>query len=220
MERVPEPELMEDDLQAEAYARADFDEPNALFCQSLLDRLELPEPARVVDLGCGPADIPVRLARLRPSWVLDAVDGSRAMLRHANDRIRKEGLSHRIRIHCSMLPVLALPEAGFDLIISNSLLHHLPDPSLLWREVARLARPGALLALMDLRRPDSTEEAMALVEHYSAGEPEVLRRDFTASLLSAFTPNEVREQLRQAGLEKVEVAVISDRHLFACGSIG
>ncbi len=220
MERVPEPELMEDDLQAEAYARADFAEPNTLFCQTLLDRLDPPERARVVDLGCGPADIPVRLARLRPAWTLDAVDGSPAMLRHASDRVRDEGLSDRVHIHCSLLPALSLPEAEFDLVISNSLLHHLPDPSLMWREVSRLARPGALLALMDLMRPDSREAAENLVERYSGGEPEVLRHDFAASLLAAFTPDEVREQLRETGLEKVDVAVISDRHLFAYGFIG
>ena len=52
MKRIPEPELMDDELQAEAYAKADSTEPNALFCATLFDRLAAPERARVVDLEC------------------------------------------------------------------------------------------------------------------------------------------------------------------------
>jgi len=219
VERVPEPELMDDELQAEAYARADFAEPNALFCRSLLDRLPVPERAHVVDLGCGPADIPVRLARSRPAWVFDVVDGSAAMLRHASELIESAGLSDRIATRCATLPAPELAAAGYDVVISNSLLHHLPDPYVFWKEVIRLARPGALLAVMDLMRPASAEAARALVDRYSGDEPEVLRRDFNASLLAAFTPDEVREQLQRYGMEGMTVETISDRHLFVSGRL-
>lgn len=211
---------MEDDLQAEAYANADFAEPNSLFCENLLSRLETPGRARVVDLGCGPADIPVRLARARPSWILDVVDGSSAMLRHARERIEYEGLSGRIRTHCQVVPAPALRKAAYDIVISNSLLHHMSEPSLFWEEVKRLARPGGTVAVMDLMRPASRAAAWAVVERYSGAEPEVLKRDFFASLLAAFTLREVKEQLLRSGLKGIKVTTVSDRHLFAFGSIG
>jgi ubiquinone/menaquinone biosynthesis C-methylase UbiE len=219
VKRFPEPELMEDDLQAEAYAKADFVEPNCLFCENLLSRLHPPERARVVDLGCGPADIPVRLARARPSWILDVVDGSPAMLRHARERIENEGLSGRIRTHCQVVPAPALRQAAYDIVISNSLLHHMPEPGVFWKEIVRLARTGGMVAVMDLMRPASRAVARALVERYSGAEPEVLKRDFFASLLAAFTPREVEEQLRQCDIGNLKVEIISDRHLFAFGSI-
>ena len=41
--------------------------------------------------------------------------------------------------------------AGYDVIFSNSLLHHLPDPLPMWREIRRLARPGTIVFVRDLR---------------------------------------------------------------------
>ena len=68
--RTPEPELMDEAEQARAYAEADFDEPNAAFIErveAVLEAHPVPAEARVVDLGCGPADIAVRLAERHPA---------------------------------------------------------------------------------------------------------------------------------------------------------
>ena len=70
---------------------------------------------------------------------------------------------------------------------------------------------------MDLARPDSEQDARALVDQYSGDEPEVLREDFYNSLLAAYTVGEVREQLRAAGLGHLEVEMCSDRHWIASG---
>ena len=53
----------------------------------------------------------------------------------------------------------------------------------------------------------------------SAGEPEVLRRDFEASLCAAYTPDEVREQLEVRDLGGLSVEVVSDRHWIAWGAL-
>ena len=57
------------------------------------------------------------------------------------------------------------------------------------------------------------------MEQYSAGEPEVLKRDFHNSLLAAFNPAEVRAQLQAADLHELEVTIISDRHLLVSGRV-
>ena len=72
---------------------------------------------------------------------------------------------------------------------------------------------------MDLMRPDSPGDVDSLVEQYSAGEPEVLKRDFHASLCAAFTADEVRSQLRVAGLPNLRVEIVSDRHLTVTGKV-
>lgn len=218
MQRVVEPELMDGTEQAEAYARADFSEPNAAFCDHLAELLSPPpKRARVLDLGTGPADIPIRLARRFDSWAFEAVDGSAAMLAHASNAVRAAGLDGRIRLIHAVLPSTELGK-GFDVILSNSLLHHLHDPTVLWRSVTSAARPGAVVLVMDLRRPDSTDAARALVDLHAAREPEVLRRDFHNSLLAAYTPVEVERQLVDHGLN-LEVRATSDRHLIVRGTL-
>jgi SAM-dependent methyltransferase len=212
---------MESAEQALAYAEADFSEANGLFIQ-LLKRLE-PGPlpgAQALDLGCGPADIPIRFLRAYPQAQCDALDGSAAMLEHARSALDQlPGLAPRCRLLCQSLPCPDLRRAHYDLVLSNSLLHHLHDPQVLWRTVREAGKPGALVLVMDLMRPASAAWAEALVATYAADAPEVLRNDFRNSLFAAFEPQEVVAQLREAGLGALEVGVVSDRHLAISGRL-
>jgi hypothetical protein len=52
---------------------------------------------------------------------------------------------------------------------------------------------------------------------YSGDEAEILKRDFYNSLLAAYRPDEVRGQLSEAGLDFLEVDVVSDRHFVVWG---
>lgn len=217
--RSPEPkELMDDEVQALAYAQADFDAPHTNIMRFF--QAAMPsgfDAARAIDLGCGAADISIRLSRIHPRCSVDAVDGSKAMLSHAATSIKAAGLERQIRIVQASLPCQSLPQRHYDLVVSNSLLHHLYHPEVLWQTLCQVARPGAFLFIADLIRPDSPEHALSLVEKYAAGDPDILRRDFHNSLLAAFTIDEVREQLARAGLEYLTVRAISDRHLIVHG---
>lgn len=215
MDRVPEPELMNDEAQARAYAEADFAEPNQRFVDRFLAQAPALDAGAVVDLGCGPGDIALRIARARPGLSLTGVDGAEAMLALA--RAATGELAGRVRWHRALVPDTGLARE-FDAVISNSLLHHLHDPAGLWTAVAALGRPGAEVLVVDLARPASTEDARALVDAYAAGEPEVLRTDFYNSLLAAFTVEEIRGQLETAGLA-LAVETISDRHLAISGRL-
>ncbi len=220
MERIPEPELMDDAEQARAYAAADFEEPHSRFIELFGDCFGTETPgARVLDLGCGPADITVRFARAYPCATVDGIDGAAAMLREGERRVREAGLEGRVRLVEGYLPDCEAPQREYDIVISNSLLHHLPDPMVLWEAVNRWARPGALVFVMDLMRPQSLEEARWMVDEYVAGEPEVLRQDFHNSLLAAWRPDEIREQLAAADLSHLTVEAVSDRHLIVHGIV-
>ena len=219
MQRVPEPEeLMDDAQQALAYARADFSEANRLFVD-LIERLEPTGlQGRLLDLGCGPADIPLALARRHPALTIDALDGARSMLDLARQKLTADpDAARRIRLLCEYLPCSDLPSDGYDLAASNSLLHHLVDPAVMWQTVTRCARPGARVLVMDLARPESATAVDALVETYAMDAPEVLRRDFRNSLFAAYTVQEVERQLHSAGLAALRVSMVSDRHLAVSG---
>lgn len=221
MKRRLEPELMEGAEQALAYAEADFSEANSLFLE-LLGRLE-PGPlhgARALDLGCGPADIVIRFLRAYPHARCDALDGAAAMLAHARATLaQRPGIAQRCTLIHDRLPSARLPAGHYDLILSNSLLHHLHDPRVLWRTVRESARPGGLVLVMDLMRPASAAWAEALVATYADDAPDVLRNDFRNSLFAAFEPGEVAAQLAEAGLSRLEVSVVSDRHLAVSGRL-
>jgi len=218
--RILETELMEDEVNVAAYAAADFDVANSLFVTLLLRcASNASARARVVDLGCGPGDIAVRLAQAQPGWQIDAVDGSPVMLRYARRALDRADLHGRVRLVQARLPSPALERAAYDVIVSNSLLHHLPDPVALWRWLRRLAKPSADVLMMDLCRPASREQARALVETNSPHEPEVLKDDFVRSLLAAHTVAEVRQQLAAAGLDELVVEQVSDLHLVVRGRL-
>jgi ubiquinone/menaquinone biosynthesis C-methylase UbiE len=222
VERILEEELMIDPTQAGAYAAADFSEPNQAFCDFLFARFaDLPSNCHVVDLGCGPADIVRRLAAMKPSWTFTAIDGSAAMLEQAKLTLQDLEVSARVQLIRARLPDLpgAVTEQRYDVVLSNSLLHHLPDPSVLWRTVQALGKPKATILVGDLLRPESLEAARSIVDAYAAEEPEILRRDFFQSLCAAFTAEEIAAQLETAGLTSLRFEPVSDRHGYVFGTL-
>lgn len=209
---------MLDDEQVRAYAAADFSEPNSRFVTLLRERLvDLPLRGRALDLGCGPADLTIRIAQALLEWTVDGVDGSEPMLVLGRAAVARAGLETRVRLHRVVLPERLLEKRGYDLVVSNSLLHHLDDPAVLWEAIrASLVRGGSTL-VMDLLRPASRDEAEALVATYAANELPVLRRDFFNSLCAAYRPEEVRSQLLRAGLGHLRLETVSDRHFAVFG---
>lgn len=219
-QRIPEPELMDEPVQAAAYAHADFEQPHSWFVELLLQHFPDPDFAgRVIDLGCGPADISLRVAKAWPHCELLGVDGAEVMLEHGREAIAAAGLQERVALRRSLLPDSGLAAAQYDAVISNSLLHHLHQPQVLWQTIRALAAPGCRVFIMDLMRPASADQAAGLVQVYAGEEPEILRRDFYNSLLAAFRPDEVARQLQEAELGTLTVAAVSDRHLAIHGVV-
>ncbi len=219
MQRIQEEELMLDPDQARAYAAADFEKPHTMFVELFRDVFNMvADNTHVLDLGCGTGDISFRFARAWQHCNVHGIDGSDAMLLHAENALAEElSLQGRVRFFKGMLPEPDLPRPQYDIIISNSLLHHLPDPAVLWQTVKAFAGPGALVFIMDLKRPESVDGAARLRDTYALGEPEQLRQDFYNSLLAAFEPAEIQAQLYNASLAGLNVQDVSDRHLVISG---
>ena len=214
MQRIPEPELMSDAEQALAYANADFEEPHNHFIELLKSSVgeRIPTSGEVIDLGCGAADISIRFARVFPTIMIDALDGSEAMLDEGRKAVSSAELAGRINLIHGLLDRSVLKNKTYSLIFSNSLLHHLHDPMILWNSIENAAGKP-LVFIMDLIRPENDTKVNELVREYASEEPEILQRDFKNSLKAAFTPGEVVLQLATAGLRDLEVDVVSDRHM-------
>jgi 2-polyprenyl-3-methyl-5-hydroxy-6-metoxy-1,4-benzoquinol methylase len=116
-----------------------------------------------------------------------------------------------------LLPSVLLAKRSYDLVVSNSLLHHLDDPAVLWETIRASVTRGGSALVMDLLRPASRDEAEVLVATHAANELPILKRDFFNSLCAAYRLEEVRSQLTRAGLGHLQVETVSDRHFAVFG---
>jgi SAM-dependent methyltransferase len=217
MERTPEPELMDERQQAAAYAAADWSEAHGKIPGYFRERFPEFMSGRIIDLGCGPADVTIRFVKAFPQVSAVGVDGSDAMLSFGRQAVGKAGLDARIALERRYIPDPSIETKTFDAAISNSLLHHLADPGVLWRTCALSVKPGAPVLIIDLVRPRDHETAARLVKEHAQGAPPVLERDFVASLHAAYTVDEVRQQLRVAGLAQFKVDHVDELHFVAWG---
>lgn len=208
---------MDDTEQAKAYAEADFSESHEAFVRHFKSCFPEFTKGEVLDLGCGAADVIIRFARAFPGARITGIDGAQAMLDIGTADILQKGFANRIRLKKCVLPDKIISEKKFDAVTSNSLLHHLTNPLVLWRTVQQCARPNAPVLIMDLFRPDSARAAEDLVLKYAPGAPPVLKRDFYNSLLAAYSVEEIRQQLQQSGLHHYHIETVSDRHVLIWG---
>ena len=219
MERCLEPELMNAAEQVLAYAAADFSAGDAATIRQMKALIarspDFPEDPLVLDLGCGTGNITLLLAEALPQAKVIGIDGAERMLEMARQRAEDQGLP----VHFLQLDLRQISGLKADLIVSNSLLHHLHDPAMLWSATRRLAGPCCRVLHRDLRRPDSLEELDRLEQRHLAAAPQILKRDFRASLAAAFELSEVRAQLQQAQLCGLEVVEEDDRYLVVSGLV-
>jgi len=218
MKRLLEPELMENESQVKAYPEADFEIPHHEFMQRLKSFIDEPDfSGTALDLVCGPGGISCRFVKAFPSSKVHAVDGSKPMLDYAKSAFTPD-LTQRISFIQGLLPEVILPQSDYEIIFSNSLLHHLPDPQTLWQTIKKYSRPGTRIIIMDLLRPAGIDDAQTMVNSHAANEPEILQGDFYHSFLTAFSLSEITAQLAQAGLN-LNIEQISDRHVSITGVI-
>jgi len=218
MKRIPEPEIMDGREQVEAYAKADFSESNQLFVNLFLKYFPEVEPGNILDIGCGPGDIPIRMCRALSKIKITAIDASKPMLDIAEKLIQETGFDDRINLFCDRLPKMSF-KGKFDAIISKDLLHHLNDPESLWSVIKKYGKKNTSILIMDLFRPDSIREVEEMVKSTGASDSKICDDDFHNSLLAAYTTEEVKEQLQTSNLGYLNLEVVNNRHFIVWGRI-
>lgn len=211
LQRVLEPEAMETEKDAIEYDGMDFTETNTSFAVRALELA--PASGRILDLGTGTARIPIlMLERDTRDLFIHALDLSKAMLNVARKNIETARMNHRVSLEVADAKNPPVQDRSYDMVISNSLAHHIPNPSALFKTVVRTAKPRAGLLIRDLLRPDSVADANYLVEKYAGDVDEYQRKLYRDSLFAALTIPEVTEFLKDAGIMDAEVVQSSDRH--------
>lgn len=210
MQRVLEPEVMDSWEEAVAYDAMDFTEVNAAFAEGAIALA--PTAAKVLDAGTGTARIPLLLCQQRPQWQVTGIDLAENMLKIGAEHIKNAGLQQQIVLELVDAKQLPYPNAHFDLVISNSLIHHLPDPLPFLQEIKRVLKPKGAILIRDLIRPANQETLHNLVESIGAEYDPHQKQLFADSLHAAFTLDEVNQLFSQAGLQDVKIYQSSDRH--------
>jgi ubiquinone/menaquinone biosynthesis C-methylase UbiE len=208
--RVLEPEYMDTPEEATEYDAMDHSTVNRKFAE---DFLVTARPGNdILDLGTGTALIPVELCRLDKALRIMASDAAVSMLELARYHVEAEGLRSRIQLHHGDAKKLGFAGDYFDAVISNSLIHHIPEPLLVLREVVRVVKPGGRVFLRDLARPQNDAEVERLVQHYAGTETDVARQLFRQSFHAALSLEEIQDLVESLGFDKNDVTMTSDRH--------
>jgi len=210
--RVLEPEAMDTPEEAGDYDAMDHSEVNARFVADLLAAHGPCRGGSLLDVGTGPARIPIALCEADAAARVLALDLAEAMLVLARRNVAEAGLAGRITCVRGDGKALSWPDGQFEAVFSNTIVHHIPDPAPALAEMVRLVAPGGTLFVRDLARPDSQAAVAALVAAYTGGESPPARRLFEASLHAALTVPEVQAIATALGLPRDGITMTSDRH--------
>ncbi len=111
-----------------------------------------PPPRRVLDVATGTAGVALMLAE-RTGASITGLDLTEQMLRRGKQRIAEQGRSDRIRLLVGRAEQLPFPDATFDALTFTYLLRYVADPLATLRELARVVRPGGMVASLDFAVP-------------------------------------------------------------------
>jgi len=214
LSRILEPEEMAGADEAAEYDAMDFSATDDLFVRRAA---ELARPGTwTVDIGCGNAKIPLAIASLALAARVCAVEMSSEMLAVAvRNRAKADGAARETAFVRGDAKRLPFASGSIGLVVSNSLIHHIPDPSRVFAEVARIAKDSESqprILLRDLLRPETETRLAEIAAKYSDGWSPLQIRLYKDSLHAALSLEEVRAYASDAGLRGVRMEQITDRH--------
>lgn len=214
LQRVLEPEIMDTVEEAVDYDSMDHSAVNEQFVQDLIafaneNNTEL---TQALDLGTGTALIPIELCKSHSSVTVVAVDMAGEMLKLAERNVQAQSLTDRITLQQLDAKDLPFSEGQFACLISNSIIHHIPEPEACVAELARVVAAGGIVFVRDLMRPENDEQVKQIVQTYAGSENDHSKQMFDDSLRAALSLDEIRDLVSKHGFDRNTVTASSDRH--------
>ena len=215
LKRVLEPEVMDTVEEAVDYNSMDHSEVNQQFVKDLLqfaNESGIHTFSKVLDLGTGTALIPIELCKADSNCNVVAIDMAEQMLILARENVNGAGFEDRIELQMADAKGLQFPDGTFPCVMSNSIIHHIPEPARCVSEMIRATVNGGVIFVRDLMRPDSDEWVDKIVETYAGSENAHSQKLFDDSLRAALSLEEMQSLVESFGFERSTVAASSDRH--------
>ena len=208
--RVLEPEVMDTPEEARDYDSMDHRAVNQVFVADFLAFWDGSNP--ILDVGTGTAQIPIELCRRATTAHMAAIDLAEEMLKVGRQNVRRAGLADRLRLERVDAKKMPFDDGSFAVVVSNSIIHHIPEPAGVVAEMVRVLRRGGFLFVRDLLRPADEATLTELVDTYAAGANDHQRAMFAESLHAALTLDEIHSLVAIHGFDPSSVQQTTDRH--------
>jgi ubiquinone/menaquinone biosynthesis C-methylase UbiE len=218
MQRRPEPEVMSGEDEVSAYASAAGQRHLEALDNTFVDQvLSLAPPVGslagiLLDVGCGPGNIVLKIARRCPRLSMVGLDYSQNMVQTARRTAAEMGLDGRVFFQRADAGRMPFADGSFDVVLSNSVLHHLADPSRMFREMLRVVKPDGAILVRDLRRPSRLDYPWHVRwygRHYSG----MMKKLFEDSVRAAYTPEELAGLLGGSGISEARIFLQGRSHM-------
>lgn len=165
-----------------------------LSCGSAIGHVEAQPGQRCLDLGCGRGNDVMRMAeRVGASGHAYGIDITDAMLDKARRTAEKLGVAN-VSFLKADLAALPLGDAEVDWVTSNCVLNHATDKAAVWREIARVLRPGGRFVVSDIY-------AIEPIPDQYRNDPEAVAECWAGAILKA----EYLDAIAKAGLTDVDI---------------
>jgi ubiquinone/menaquinone biosynthesis C-methylase UbiE len=208
--RVLEPEVMDSAEEARDYDSMDHSAVNRVFVADFLAVWAGAGP--ILDVGTGTAQIPIELCRSAPTAQVVAIDLAEHMLAVGRENVRRAGLEQCLKLERIDAKAMPFPAASFAAVISNSIVHHIPEPQRVLAEMIRVLKPGGVLFVRDLLRPADETTLKLLVQTYAGDANAHQQQMFADSLHAALSLDELRRMVASLGFDPADVKQTTDRH--------
>ena len=120
--------------------------------RAMIDHVVAPSPASVLDVATGPAGVALQLAERTQARII-GIDLSEPMLRRGQVNVAAAGRRDRIALVLGRGEQLPFPDASFDALTFSYLLRYVAEPGLTLAELARVVRPGGIIASLEFAVP-------------------------------------------------------------------
>ena len=204
-ERVPEPEVMQTQEEALGYEET----ASNAYLDSLDNRfvahvLAMGIVGTILDVGTGPGQIPIKLAKRDPRLSVIGIDLSQAMLQLAAERATREQVSSRVSFILASANSIPVASGSIDLLICNSTLHHFSDPVQVFNEAHRVIKEDGVAYFRDLRRRSRLLHGLH-VAFFGRKYKGLMRKSFEDSVRAAYTRPELRQHIANSSLSHARV---------------
>ena len=214
LERILEPEVMDTEQEAQDYDQMDHTEVNISFVEDLIQFATQENVAfqNVLDLGTGTALIPIELCRQHGDCKTVAIDMAEHMLALARKNVAESQCTDRVELQKCDAKALPFSNGQFGCVMSNSIVHHIPEPRECIAELIRVVDSGGIIFVRDLMRPENDQQVKQLVQTYTGDENEHSQQMFDDSLRAALSLDEMQTLVSELGFQPDTVTKTTDRH--------
>lgn len=212
LHRILEPEVMDTLEEACEYDSMDHSQVNEVFCNDFFAARNLNDGVQILDVGTGTAQIPIAMCKRNSGLKITAIDLAESMLTLGNKNIQTARLEDSITLVQIDSKKMPYPDESFDQVVSNSIIHHIPNPLECFKEMIRVTKKDGLLFIRDLLRPFSLIELQNIVNLHAGDATPKQKQLFTDSLHASLSLAEVREMVKRFGFEAFTVIQSSNRH--------